>query len=121
MTEFKKVNKPEFIQHFEISEPLMRATQFGYGFEKRIASIMVENFENVILEKIVEIGKEADVTDLILFNKKSIADALKKAQPKEVFLHSCPICGKHYLRDDFNYCPECGQRLVWGDSDGWLY
>lgn len=29
----------------------------------------------------------------------------------------CPCCGKHYEidYDDYDYCPNCGQKLDWGD------
>lgn len=113
-----KVNKPEFIKHYEISEPMVTTTQFSSIYEKRIATVVLEDFENIILEKIVEIGKEARITDLFLFNKNAITDVLLKAHPKEVWFHNCPTCGKPFLQKGSNYCPECGQRLDWGGSDG---
>lgn len=31
----------------------------------------------------------------------------------------CPCCGKHYEvdYDNYNYCPDCGQRLDWSDEE----
>lgn len=31
----------------------------------------------------------------------------------------CPCCGKHYEvdYDDYDFCPNCGQKLDWGDED----
>ena len=31
----------------------------------------------------------------------------------------CPCCGKHYEvdYDNYNYCPDCGQKLDWSDED----
>ena len=30
----------------------------------------------------------------------------------------CPCCGKHYEvdYDNYNYCPDCGQKLDWSDE-----
>lgn len=31
----------------------------------------------------------------------------------------CPCCGKHYEvdYDNYNYCPDCGQKLDWSDEE----
>lgn len=31
----------------------------------------------------------------------------------------CPCCGKHYEidYDDYDYCPNCGQRIDWGNEE----
>lgn len=31
----------------------------------------------------------------------------------------CPCCGKHYEvdYDDYDFCPECGQRIDWSDEE----
>ena len=31
----------------------------------------------------------------------------------------CPCCGKHYEvdYDNYNYCPDCGQKLDWSEND----
>lgn len=31
----------------------------------------------------------------------------------------CPCCGKHYEvdYDNYNYCPDCGQKLDWRDEE----
>ena len=31
----------------------------------------------------------------------------------------CPCCGKHYEvdYDNYNYCPDCGQKLDWSDDE----
>ena len=28
----------------------------------------------------------------------------------------CPICGREFF-EKFNYCPDCGSELEWGDCD----
>lgn len=31
----------------------------------------------------------------------------------------CPCCGKHYEvdYDNYNYCPDCGQKIDWSDEE----
>ena len=31
----------------------------------------------------------------------------------------CPCCGKHYEvdYDNYNYCPDCGQKVDWSDEE----
>ena len=31
----------------------------------------------------------------------------------------CPNCEKHYELDydEYDYCPNCGQKILWGDED----
>ena len=37
----------------------------------------------------------------------------------ETFMyHYCPICGFYSVEKDYaNYCPNCGQKLDWSDSE----
>lgn len=55
-------------------------------------------------------------------------EALEKHFPKKVnnyekacdIYGDCPSCGESYSfasGDEFNYCPECGQRLDWGEEN----
>lgn len=60
---------------------------------------------------------------------KCIDEALKKQIPAPVIMLGfngsictaigcCPICDGKLLREcDFKYCPDCGQRLDWSDTD----
>jgi hypothetical protein len=54
--------------------------------------------------------------------------ALEKQIPKKPIEHgfdpnklistvsyTCPACNRHL--GDYNYCPDCGQALDWGDSE----
>lgn len=37
--------------------------------------------------------------------------ALEKQIPKKKDSYSCPVCSNYFEDgEDFNYCPECGQR-----------
>lgn len=29
----------------------------------------------------------------------------------------CPMCDYAFEENKFNYCPECGQRISWGDEE----
>ena len=29
----------------------------------------------------------------------------------------CPCCGKSEIYSNANYCPDCGQKLDWGEED----
>lgn len=67
--------------------------------------------------------------------KKDIKKLVDKATPKKPFYEAdgydengeliydtwiCPNCNHYYEvdYDDYDYCPNCGQRLDWSDKDG---
>ena len=54
-----------------------------------------------------------------------IEQALKRNEPMKVELvkhyvgfgyYKCPKCEKTIIEADYNYCPDCGQKLDWSDE-----
>lgn len=54
---------------------------------------------------------------------KLIIDALEKQMPHHLApVTGVPVCGKcngimDLMQGDLNYCPNCGQKIKWGEKD----
>lgn len=70
-------------------------------------------------------GLNIDPPDIYEQCENLIIAALEKQIPKKPFIFKCPNCQSDNVcvRQDggfsetkFDYCPDCGQALDWGDS-----
>lgn len=96
----------------------LRDSDHMYMISHRIASVITDTLEDAIVNGITKIAEEKGVTDLIVLNRTTIAEALLKATPRKVkreFYVECPNCSEHVMSYTFKYCPECGQRLDWSE------
>lgn len=88
--------------------------KFGYALAK--------DFDRENIKAIRQCAKEAGLVGITIWNQDKIVKALKKALPEQVVMTEdeclCPSCGfdmMGVLDYDPKHCPECGQKLVWGD------
>lgn len=55
---------------------------------------------------------------------KVAVDKQMKRKPKSIpcavgkSLFDCPYCEKTMSYKQYHYCPDCGQKLDWGENDG---
>lgn len=84
---------------------------------KQIYVKAMDHFEDKIVEEIIKIASENNVTDVVLLDKAKIVQALKKATPVKV-THvgdeaiMCPICSRMTTNNNARYCDNCGQHFV---------
>ena len=94
-----------------------------------------ETVDNAILGEIQQIAVEEGIETKITLNKKAVADALRKQIPEKPNFEGdgyddsgnliydtwiCPNCEDRYEVDYeiHQYCPMCGQRIDWTDTEG---
>lgn len=54
---------------------------------------------------------------------EELVDKATPMKPKPLFIpiaylpYRCPVCGTlvNHKKDKFNYCPNCGQKIDWGN------
>jgi hypothetical protein len=112
----------EFIKKYRIDdmpeitpETVIKLTEFDIFRE--VAIRIAESFDNAVVEKCIEIAKEEGITDLVLLNKHDIAAAWRKQIPVECTEEVCPECNRGVKCFTADYCPHCGQKLKWWESD----
>lgn len=126
------MKKPEYIMNLQLSNP-MPIVDESIGFEENMilkyAIRTAENFDDAVYTEIIGIAKEKGFTDILLLNKKDIAEALSKQIPKKPnkieWSYECPYCNadEFYLIYDcqkdskYNHCAKCGQALDWSDTE----
>lgn len=97
----------------------------GDGLAKmthKIAFEFAKEFDRMAIDSIVECAKQHGLTEVVVWDEKKIIEALKKQIPANVILTEdeciCPLCNYDMmgrLDHDPKHCPECGQKLIWGD------
>lgn len=87
-----------------------------------VTSARMKALDDEILAEIVRIAKEADITQLVVLDKKNVVEALTKASAKKVYtvhgyrtIKACPVCN-HEVIYFSKYCDQCGQKLDWEDQ-----
>lgn len=112
----------EFIRKYRIKDmpkitPEMVIESTEFDIINNVAIRIAESFDNAIVEECAEIAKEEGITDLVLLNKHDIAAAWRKQIPMECTEEACPKCNTSVKSFSADYCPHCGQKLKWWDSD----
>ncbi len=87
------------------------------NFIGEIAIRVAESFDKRVVDECIKIAQEEGVTDLVLLNKNDIAEAWRKQIPAECTEEACPKCNGGVACFTADYCPHCGQRLKWWESD----
>jgi hypothetical protein len=88
----------------------------------KIAFEFARKYDQMAIDSIIEGAKKLGLTEVVIWDGKKIVEALKKQIPDNVIMTEdeciCPSCrfdmmGR--LDHDSKHCPECGQKLIWGD------
>ena len=80
---------------------------------KQIHIKAMDHFEDKLVEEIIKIASENNVTDVVLLDKLKIVRALQKATPVKWNGNNCPVC-RSVLLSSSNYCHRCGQKITVG-------
>lgn len=108
----------EFIRKYTIDSPkFVIAPEEDYDLFREVAIRVAESFDEHIVEECAKIAQEEGLTDLVLLNKHDIAEAWRKQIPEECTEEACPKCNRGVACFTADYCPHCGQRLKWWESD----
>ena len=101
--------------------------------EAKLIESMADGYSNVLKEAKSMCCKEIRALyNIPLKNMELIINALEKQIPKKATLEGdgyapdgtfvldewiCPCCGSRYEvdYDDYDYCPNCGQKIEWSD------
>ena len=112
----------EFIRKYTIKDipeitvdDVIEPTCFDIVHE--VAMRIAESFDNDVVEKCIEIAKEEGIAHLVLLNKHDIVAAWKKQIPVECIEEACTKCNGGVDCFTADYCPHCGQKLKWWESD----
>ena len=92
----------------------------------------LDEFKDILKKAEKLDNKDAVFISIPLKEAKTVIDALEKQVPQEPRLEGdgyadgsivhdtwiCPSCGKDYEidYDEYDYCPNCGQRIDWEDE-----
>ena len=102
--------------------------------EAKLIESMADDYSNVLKEaKSMGCNEIKALYNIPLKNMEMIVQALEKQIPKKPTYEGdgyapdgtfvwdewiCPCCGSRYEvdYDDYDYCPNCGQKLDWSDE-----
>ena len=92
-----------------------------HSITQKIATQFVDDIDDCIVSQIANTARENGINELVVLNKTTIMDALKKQMPKQPvnlaineLYGNCAVCGK-VVHIGERYCDQCGQALDWGD------
>ncbi len=95
-----------------------------HSVTQKVVTQFVDDFDDHIISQIANTARENGISELVVLNKTTIMDALKKQMPKKPvnlakneLYGNCAVCGK-VVHIGERYCDQCGQALDWGTGDG---
>ena len=79
----------------------------------------------ITIEEAIKMLKQFAIVDAIQEDYDVIdmaIEALEKQIPKKPNGDRCPVCNANILNwvdegDDFEYCPDCGQKIDWSEDE----
>lgn len=103
--------------------------------EAKLIESMADDYSNVLKEaKSMGCKEIRALYNIPIKNMEMIVQALEKQIPKKPTYEGdgyapdgtfvwdewlCPCCGKRYEvdYDDYDFCPDCGQKIDWSDKE----
>lgn len=106
------------LDHIAKEEP--NVSPMLYAGRKENAEIIINGFEE--LEQYRAIGTVEECRAAVEKQKAKKPDFEGDGYADGNLVYDtwiCPCCGKHYEVDcdDYDFCPNCGQKLDWGEEE----
>ena len=70
-------------QMIDISDAYIGELDDSFVIQRKFAAMMVDNYDNLIMDVIVETAKEEGITDLCILNKQFVIEAIKEKLERE--------------------------------------
>lgn len=115
---------PNFGEKFSFPEN----TDFNFdnavhSVTQKVVAQFVDDYDDYIVSQIANTARENGISELVVLNKTTIMDALKKQMPKKPvniakceLYGRCAVCGQT-VHIGNQYCDQCGQSLDWSDCN----
>ena len=92
-----------------------------HSVTQKVVAQFVDDYDDYIVSQIANTARENGISELVVLNKTTIMDALKKQMPiKPVGIAKCELYGRcavcgQTVHIGNRYCDKCGQSLDWSD------